>query len=251
MQFVQHDPTPTPDTHGVPEGRIASDIRPWNGNLVHDPVAAAWESVGAPDVAQGPQDRHPERYEPNRGYGVHLKIGQTEKRHGTLPNGVASEYRVHPVPWTEREQHETVKGEGPVTQEGDGTTILAKQAGSERPVQHIYRIVHENEFQQAAKRGFLQSHGGMNIGADEGTCASDRSTGSFYAAAGPNRILRIDHHPEDGWKRDRDDYIKTQKPVPFSRISMVSPILHNEETVTRRGASSSRKRRWSLPQGFT
>lgn len=255
MQFVQYDPTPASDTHGVPEGRIASDIREWNGHPVHDPVSAAWESVGAPEPSVKPEDRHPDRYfTPERGLGVRLRAGHTERHYGTLPDGTASQYDVTPVPWAEREKHEIVTGGSgmPQTQPDGSTTALAKVPGSERPIRHVFRIVHEAEFQQAAKRGFLQTHGGMNLGKDEGTCASEDSTGSFYAAAGPNRILRIDHRPEDGWKRDNDGYIKTQQPVPFDRISRVSPILHNEETDTRhQPGGGSRRRRWTLPQGFT
>jgi 8-oxo-dGTP pyrophosphatase MutT (NUDIX family)/GNAT superfamily N-acetyltransferase len=210
-----------------PQAHVETAMEPWNGNMVHQPISAAWKAMGAP-MDDRPEDMHPERYEPNRGFGVHLRNGEIETRHGTDANGVASQYDVTPYHHSQRAEHPPMPGaDGMPTTHSDGENrYLSRVPGSERPLDHVYRIMHEDEYQGAKRNGYFQSDQRMNL-SDEGTVASDRSTGSFYATDGPNRIVRLRHHPEDGWKRDSDDYIKTHQQIPFDRADLVSPIIHN------------------------
>ncbi len=197
------------------------------------------------------QAEHPDRYAPNAGSGYHLREGATETRIGTDANGVPTYYTVKSVdiksipggwinspdlapgatmPWTEPAPGEEPGKGKPFT----GTNVIETVVpGSVRPLPYVFRTMSQGEFDGAASTGYIKSDGRMNLGADEGTCAADRCTGGFYMVPGENRVVRIRMRPEDGWKRDRDGYVKTPTAIPFSRVDLVSPVLvKTGETVT-------------------
>jgi hypothetical protein len=205
--------------HGVPMAHVDRDSQ--------DPVHDAWKALGQP-MRDSPEDLHPERYEPNRGSGVHLKNGETETRKGADENGLPTQWEVTPRPYTELSLDEKRASGNPMTHSDGVMRSNVKVPGSERPLDHVFRVMHEDEFQEAAKRGHFQSDQRMNL-ADEGTVTSDDATGAFYMVNGPNRIVRMKMHPEDGWKRDTDGYIKTHKRIPFGRADMVSPVIHKDQ----------------------
>jgi 8-oxo-dGTP pyrophosphatase MutT (NUDIX family)/GNAT superfamily N-acetyltransferase len=217
------------ETGDPPTAHIPTAMERWQGETVHQPIAAAWKAMGAP-MGAGAKDQYPERYEPNKGFGVHLKNGETETKSSTSPEGVASQYDVTPVSWADRDKHEIETGMPSMSYPDGVPRINAKVPGSERPLDHVYRIMHDDEYQQAKQRGYFKSDERMNL-SNEGTVASEGSTGSFYAAPGPNRIVRLQHHPEDGWKRDSDNYIKTHQKIPFHRADLISPIIHNHQEI--------------------
>ena len=105
---------------------------------------------------------------------------------------------------------------------------------SQRPIKHIYRGVSEGEYQNIQRTGAIQSDGRGNVADGEGTVASHSARAALYyartsGASGPgtertaHRVLKIAVHPDDGWKVDPvDQYIKTDRPVPASRIVRVT-----------------------------
>lgn len=197
-----------------------------------------WEAMLTPEAREkaDPEKAHPERYEPNKGFGVHLRPGESELKSGTPP-GVdpvgkpPSVYEIRALP------------EGvPISVLNDPDNEYGRPAGgmsrnyivpgSERPVDAVYRVVSETDYQQILDTGVMRSDARQNLG-DEGTVFSDRSTGEFYMpkatetsghlAGETGRILRVDLLP--GMVVDDDSYTKTKDPIPVSAIQAVSPPL--------------------------
>lgn len=198
------------------------------------------DKMGANDT-DDPSSRHPENYEPNKGFGVHLKEGAIETRTGTDADGRPIRYQVKAtnmddVPGDTPQDKfslNDVKGgsSGLGARTPDGKTLLdVKIPGSEEPAP-LYRMISEEDWQRAQKNGYIQSDGRMNL-ADEGTVAADRSTGAFYAVHGRNRLLRIEQKPGVNWKRDPiDSYVKTHDKIPLDHVSMVSkPIDYDKNS---------------------
>jgi hypothetical protein len=91
--------------------------------------------------------------------------------------------------------------------------------------EYFYRAVSEDDWQGIQERGFIQSDGRMNLGADEGTVVADRDP-SWYLPSDigvSGRIMRIRRNPDDGWWKDHDSYWKTPKPIPLDRVDAVTP----------------------------
>ena len=183
-------------------------------------------------TGSGHQERFPERYDPNRGYGKHLKHGETRpeivEKTGTFPmrRTLVSKY------WEDTAEEER-KGRGMPMTTPDGKHVIdVPVKGSERPTP-LYRVMSEEEWQQAKQRGYIQSDGRLNLGSHEGTVTSVHTTGTFYMQPGLNRMVRIRPHPADGWKFDHDGYVKTQSPIPIERVDMVSrPLDYGEDKPT-------------------
>lgn len=205
-----------PDLHPRDEGGKFSST----GGSGDPPVARGstldevLRNMGA-HALEGGRDAHPEQYmiHPRSGFSVrNPEVPQTTVIHN--PEG--GPVRIHdtlPGPLGMREQ------------EIEGTA---------RPPDHVFRAVSEEEYQLAKERGYLQSDQRMNLSQTEGTVA-DLGNPSFYLPGRlassepgdyPGRIVRIDYHDEDGWRYDPiDGYVKTNDPIPFERISMVSPVI--------------------------
>jgi hypothetical protein len=239
---------------GAPGGRNlfaeagVSTERSGSGELRDTGTAEkAWTAMDADRYDQQEQQRqHPENYEPNRGYGTHLKEGATEWRHGGGPGDVPTVYQVKAVPWTSlgdtAEERLANAGLTPaaVPMTGsDGTLLgLQKVEGSEQPEPYLYRIMSTDEFDQARERGYFQSDQNMNL-ANEGTVASRGSTGEFYmpmrydpstgqtSPGGDARIVQFTMDPAHGWKLGTDSYVKTQERVPFSAVAAYSEPIKN------------------------
>jgi GNAT superfamily N-acetyltransferase len=208
------------------------------------------------------EDMYPERYEPNKGSGYHLKPGEKETRRGRTPDNRAVEYDVTQAPdgmnidQLEQAGYE-FRGLGM-----NAMRPLVKVPGSERPLSHVYRTMSEGEWQDALKNGYIKSDGRMNLTDNEGTCTSqDMST--FYAVPGKNRIVRIKHDPSKGWWQDTaDTYIKNPNPIDLATVEMVSPAINmdegNRKITFEAGAPRLRKKIaiawqawWVRPDGTT
>jgi hypothetical protein len=95
-------------------------------------------------------------------------------------------------------------------------------------VAHLYRGMHEAEFQEAKSRGFIKSdeRGVIDVGW-EGTNAATNPTSahSYMPRTGTGRIVKIAHHPDDEWFESRvDNYARTRQPIPWDRV-----VAHTEE----------------------
>jgi hypothetical protein len=201
-------------------------------------VQAAWSALDADRFDTQAQERaHPENYEPNRGFGTHLKEGATEWRHGVAADGSPTVYQVQAVPWTslgstadERLANAGLTPAAVPMRAADGMLLgLQKVPDSEQPEPYVYRVMSDAEFQQASDRGYIQTDARMNLGATEGTVTSRGSTGSFYMppAGTDARIVQINMNPADGWRVDSDGYVKTQEHVPFERVQAYSERIPN------------------------
>ncbi|MGV8972202.1 MAG: GNAT family N-acetyltransferase [Rhodoglobus sp.] len=214
-----------------------------------------WESVGGGDFTESEQSRlHPERYidrrvnnlNPGASSGPLLRQGAIETRLDATPGKPPTLYDVTPftpdqnwdsVPKDQIEPGSMGDGDGGGPPRAGGSSKpLRRIPGSERPLPAVFRIVDEAEYQQALKRGYFQSDERMNLG-DEGTVASTRSTGTFYAPwgsrSGPQdgqaRIVRLRMDPADGWLTDADSYVKTHERIPVDRIEKVTPPFTKAE----------------------
>lgn len=195
----------------------------------------AWDQIltsQAKELAD-PQAAHPDRYEPNKGYGYHLKDGETETRIAFHPEDGTQPPRVFDVtPAPKGMNVDEALATGRLVRTGSLLDPLLTVPGSERRPESVYRVMATGEYDQAKERGYIKTDERMNLGADEGTVTSLRSTGSFYVptprdGASDYRIARIDYRDEDGWRLDTDEYVKTDKRVPFDRISAVTEPLPN------------------------
>lgn len=109
------------------------------------------------------------------------------------------------------------------------------------PVEHVYRVVSEADYQRMKKQGFLDTDGRGNISASEGLVTDTDIAWSYLGdisgfkgtdnPTGKGRAIRIKVRPEDGWEADHDGYTKTKKPVPFSQVDMVSQPIGISRTV--------------------
>lgn len=191
-----------------------------------DAVEAAWNDVLTGDTSDADQVAlHPERYQANRVSGFSLLRGQRETRFGADEDGNPITFEVTAPP--KGSSWEDMEAQGYSVAYSPNSTPLTGGAwrvpGSERPIPYVWRMMDVAEFQQARERGYFQSDQRMNL-ADEGTVASDRSTGAFYLPP-PDRpavVVRFRVDPADGWKRDTDGYVKTPARVPFDRVDAVS-----------------------------
>lgn len=109
----------------------------------------------------------------------------------------------------------------------------APDPATRQPVTHVFRAMSEEEWQVAKARGFFESDGRMNLSPTEGTVAA-LDNPSFYLPGKlassevglyKGRIVKFRLQSEDGWIRDRDGYIKSQKKIPLSSVDEISPTL--------------------------
>jgi hypothetical protein len=150
------------------------------------------------------QEEHPERYEPNAGWGYHLEPGATETRWGPDAEGRPIAYEVRYQLRNLRDQTERVPG-------------------SERLLPYTFRVMAEEEWQGARRNGYIQSDGRGNLVASEGTVTKPSWSGTFYMVRGINRIVRLRIAPGDSWRVDpADSYIKTPDRIPLVRVDLIS-----------------------------
>jgi hypothetical protein len=113
---------------------------------------------------------------------------------------------------------------------------LAAEGARETPipagrVSHLFRGMSEHEFQQARERGHIQSdqRGVLDQGWEGTNAGTDFATAhSYMPRQGSGRIVKIAHHPEDGWFASHvDSYARTRSPVPWSRVvAHTEPFTH-------------------------
>ena len=200
-------------------------------------VGRAFDAMGADRFDRSYQEHaHPENYEPNRGYGVHLREGATEWRQSVDANGVPTIYQVIGTDNRTLAPEDRAGAGLPMTAP-DGTPVVSVPvAGSERPDPYVYRVMSNTEFDQAETRGYIQSNGSMNLVSTEGTVASRGSTGSFYAPTDGSdyRVVQIRMNPDDGWRVGSDGYVKTQQAVPFSAVEAYSQSIAGDPDTSYR-----------------
>ena len=222
---------------------------------------AAWDSVLTDEakVLAGKSETmalYPERYTPGRGSVINLKSGEIETRIVDLnPNkelAVGTPPRVQDYqPFADAGLTQNESWDVPGAVEMMDSRLVP--VGPPRPPQHVYRVMSVGEFEQAKNRGYIKSDERMNLGSDEGTVTSLRSTGSFYQPVDGSdyRVVRIKYDDADGWLRDRDGYIKTSEAVPFEQVDSVSPVVagsgnfkkhaqHDQKTHGRDGGSGKK-----------
>jgi DNA topoisomerase-1 len=134
-----------------------------------------------------------------------------------------------------------------------------KQVTPERPLPFVFRAVHEDEYQEALERGFMQSDQRMNLSQAEGTVAAVVDP-TFYLPGKlasdengdyPGRLVKIALDPEHGWHYDRDGYVKTSQPIPIKQIVDVSPPIITERRTRPSGNPETNVRVLDTPAPLT
>ena len=122
--------------------------------------------------------------------------------------------------------------------------------GSERPPDHLFRAVSEEEWQNAQRNGYLQSDQRMNLSQTEGTVAA-LTNPTWYLPGNlasdaegdhPGRLLRIAYNDADGWRLDPvDGYVKTNERIPIDRVDAISPpIITTNQVIGDRAGGNFR-----------
>ena len=114
---------------------------------------------------------------------------------------------------------------------GMGGVNGPKESPLPEGITHVYRGMHTDEFEQARKRGYIQSdERGVIIPGWEGTNASvDPGSAMSYMPRRPGggRIVKIAVHPEDKWfQTNMDPYARTRSQIPWSRV-----VSHTEHFI--------------------
>lgn len=229
------DPPPGPVLkHGDPDrpGPYPHTSRSGPTLIPADDFPSAWAAIyDADDYADDPHASHPDRYEPNRGFGTSLKIGERETwplqdLNNPQPPRLRDQVAVEVTgSITDLAARYEIAGTLPLTTPDGRSKINVWDPASVRPPKYLYRVVSEEDWAGIQARGHIVSDGRMNLG-DEGTVTSLRPTGTFYAPRGNTyRILRLSYADVDGWILDHDGYVKTHKPVPLSRVDAVTSPL--------------------------
>lgn len=96
-----------------------------------------------------------------------------------------------------------------------------------RPPKHIFRAISEADWQRIQEQGYIDTHGEWNLDPSEGLNAAFEPSVFYLPKVGAGRIIRIDYNDDDGWRMEErvDSYLKTDKKVPLSRVSLVTPII--------------------------
>ncbi len=158
-----------------------------------------------PQQLDARQERHPKS-------GFNIKVG-LERRLARPPEGQ-----------DEAPAHFNVTDHGPV--EGS-LARWPKHVGTE-PIQHVYRGMHTDEWDEAKKRGHIQSDQRGTIADWEGTNAAvDPHTAvSYLPSRGTGVIAKIRVHPDDKWfSSSADSYVRTRNKIPLDRVEAVSPPI--------------------------
>lgn len=104
---------------------------------------------------------------------------------------------------------------------------LKAPTGATRPIEHVYRGMSHEEWNQAQERGHLRSDARGAIAPEwEGTNAAlDPKSAHYYrdtTGSGTGVVAKIAVHPDDKWfLSDVDSYARTRNPVPLSRIQIM------------------------------
>jgi hypothetical protein len=203
---------------------------------------AAWDALQADRYERmWQEEHHPEKYEPNRGYGVHLKIGETEWRSRDERGQVPRIYQIEGVDQKTIPIDERAVYGLPYTTPDGRSAVDREVPGSERPAPYVYRVMADDEWQQAQERGYFQTDERDNIVRGEGTVASTNATGEFYAPLDGRsyRIVQFDMRPEDGWLCGTDYYPKTNQPIPADRVRAYSEDIPGRDDVSKAAAIAS------------
>lgn len=110
--------------------------------------------------------------------------------------------------------------------------LFPRQNIRQDPVEHVYRGVSTEEWQQAQQRGYLRSDQRGTIADWEGTNAATdpRSAVSYLPNAGSGHVLKIRVHPDEQWFTiPHDEYVRTRERIPIERVEHVSPLIHKDE----------------------
>lgn len=95
------------------------------------------------------------------------------------------------------------------------------------PIRYVYRAMSAGEWEQAQKRGFIQSDERGAISSLEGTNAAvdPRSAVSYLPREGQAVVAKIAVRPQDKWFTiNADEYLRTRQPVPLSQVQHVVPL---------------------------
>lgn len=97
-----------------------------------------------------------------------------------------------------------------------------------RSIQHLYRGMGEQEFQEAKARGHIQSdqRGVIQEGWEGTNAATDPGSAHVYLPrTGTGRIVKMEAHEGDSWfSTPLDGYARTREPIPWERV-----VAHTEE----------------------
>jgi hypothetical protein len=121
-----------------------------------------------------------------------------------------------------------VKDHGdPLTPAYNSLAYMGGKRLGQEPIQHVYRGMSGEEWNQARQRGFIQSDQRGTIADWEGTNADvdPRSAVSYLPMGERGHIAKIRVEPEDKWFTHRaDSYVRTRKPIPLSRVEHVAAM---------------------------
>ena len=180
------------------------------------------------------------------GLGEPMTLDNADERyqHWFSPQKLDGERKPHPKSGYElqvgkwrRVIHPERDTDGPplfqVTDYGEqpGGKMFPDDAGTE-PIRELYRGMSTDEWNQAVKRGYIQSDMRGAISDWEGTNAGvDPQTAHSYLPYGQEGVIaKIGVQPEDGWfTRNEDGYLRTRQGIPLSRVSAVSPVLYKDQ----------------------
>lgn len=208
-----------------------------------DNVEAMLDDMGAYEL-EGGVERHPERYH------QHPKSGFTVEKPGVVfPEVMPPELDADGWGRKPPRIRDVVHGDNFKKPAGfeDATSLGYDkyQVGDPRPPEFLYRAVSEEEWQQAVERGYIQSDQRMNLTEGEGTVTALDNPLFYFpgnlASDKPGtyegRIIRIKYRDEDGWRHDRDGYVKTSEKIPISQVDKITPKLKRERTEEDLGTS--------------
>jgi hypothetical protein len=146
-----------------------------------------------------------------------------------------SGYDVHVGKWLSVQQPPPDTDGEPVFKVTDygehaGDQMFPKAIGTE-PIKELYRGMSIDEWNQAVKRGYIQSDRRGVIGSWEGTNAGiDPQTSQSYLPRGAESVIaKMTVRPEEEWfTRNEDGYLRTRKRIPMSQVTAVSPVMYKD-----------------------
>mgnify|MGYP001035778959 CR=1 FL=1 len=111
--------------------------------------------------------------------------------------------------------------------EAHARSMQKAPTGETRPIEHVYRGMSHEEWNQAQERGHLRSDARGAIAPEwEGTNAAlDPKSAHYYrdtTGGGKGVVAKIAVHPDDKWfLSDVDSYARTRSTVPLSRVQIL------------------------------
>jgi hypothetical protein len=135
----------------------------------------------------------------------------------------------------------------------DASSMLGRNIVGQEPVQHVYRGMSEDEFQEAKGRGHIASdeRGVIQPGWEGTNATTDFGTAHNYLPReGPSRIVKMAVHPDDQWfTSDIGDYPRTRAQIPWDRVMSHTSVIDKSKTSNlREQVVEKQKREGALPQ---